>query len=244
MSNTIDNTKVEEDIKNYKLTEFTNTYIPYGWREFFLLNTTKQVLINIEKNIQKDINTGCSIIPPLHFIWNSFLATPYDKVRVVFVGQDPYPTKDIASGMAFQCWTTIPDEAKNIFKLCSETIKGFIPPQIADFSSWTNQGVLMINSGFTYVETDSTNDKGKSHIRIWSHFVLLLLDYLCKKKGLVFVFFGNEAKKFKSNIDKNKHKVLDTSHPSSKSVHFGFAESNIFNKINNYLSTPIDWRLE
>lgn len=224
----------------YDLYRFTLEHTPYGWVDFFNENVIK-VLKCISDNIQKDEEQGYNILPPLPYVWNAFYHTSLQDTKIVIIGQDPYPNARHSMGIAFCALNDIPDSAKNIFALCKNTIEGFTLPKTADLRGWSSQGVLLLNSAFTLVE-----GKPGSHSRCWTNFMINLVEFLsAKKNNLVFMLWGNEAKKWKRYIDKNKHCILETSHPSSLGVRFGFFESDHFNKANQYLASKflptIDW---
>ena len=187
-----------------------------------------------------DIKT---IYPPKDYIFNALKLTNYENTKVVIVGQDPYHGENQAHGLSFsvQKGIKLPPSLQNIYKELESDL-GIKPRLDGDLTGWAKQGVLLLNAVLTVEK-----DKAGSH-RNWGW--ELLTDYIIKvlnKKDspIVFILWGNFAKKKAKLITNPKHFIIISPHPSPFSAYSGFFGSNPFSKTNNYLAknnlTPIDW---
>ena len=186
---------------------------------------------------------GLKIYPPASKIFEAFNSTPFNDVKVVIMGQDPYHGPGQANGLSFSVNPGIkfPPSLMNIFKeIEAETGKPI--PQDGDLSRWARQGVLLLNSTLTVREHSP-----KSHASIgWQNLTDEAVRKLATERdGLVFMLWGSDAIKKGSIIDRNRHLVLTSPHPSPLSAHRGFFGNGHFNAANKYLEeqgkTPIDW---
>lgn len=187
-----------------------------------------------------------TIYPPKDEIFTALNVCPFDKVKVVIVGQDPYHQPNQAHGLSFSVKIGVPPppSLKNIYKELSEDIPGFKIPNHGYLLSWAQQGVLMLNSVLTVREGKPNSHKDKG----WELFTGAIISLISKEcENVVFVLWGNYAKKRKNLIDTKKHLVLESGHPSPLSVK-SFAGCRHFSKINEYLKScgkeEINWQLE
>jgi uracil-DNA glycosylase len=192
---------------------------------------------------EKALNT--TIYPSGGHIFNAFSLTPYDKVKVIILGQDPYHNPNQAMGLSF----SVPDGIKpppslvNIFKELHKDI-GMPIPSSGNLSAWAKQGVLLLNA----VLTVRANEPA-SHAKIgWTKFTDdVILKLSSQKKGLVFILWGNFAQEKIKLIDSSKHKILKAAHPSPFSAYNGFFGCKHFSAANEYLVKnnidPIDWAI-
>jgi uracil-DNA glycosylase len=171
--------------------------------------------------------------------------TPFDKVKVVILGQDPYHGPGQANGLCFSVNKEIPlpPSLKNIFKELHADI-GINIPKYGDLSAWAEQGVLLLNSVLTVRANQPASHQNKG----WENFTDTIIRTLSQKKEhLIFILWGSFAKSKKSLIDSNLHCILEAAHPSPFSAHSGFFGCNHFSKANAYLKennkVPIDWNL-
>jgi uracil-DNA glycosylase len=179
------------------------------------------------------------IYPPKHEIFAAFELTPFDKVKVVLIGQDPYHGPGQAHGLCFSFRGDgpLPRSLQNIFKEVSDEFGSEIPAN-GELTGWAKQGVLLLNMALTV-------EKGKagSHQSEWKNFTDTIIKTLAvKKRNLVFIAWGNPAKKAVSQIDRQKHSVLESVHPSPLSANParragrpGFFGNGHFKKANDYL---------
>jgi uracil-DNA glycosylase len=186
-----------------------------------------------------------TIYPSGGLIFNAFSLTPYAKVKVIILGQDPYHNANQAMGLSF----SVPDGIKpppslmNIFKELHKDI-GMPIPSSGNLTAWAKQGVLLLNA----VLTVRANEPA-SHAKIgWTKFTDdVILSLSSQKKGLVFILWGNFAQEKSKLIDSSKHKILKAAHPSPFSAYNGFFGSKHFSTTNEYLVKnnidPIDWSI-
>lgn len=184
-----------------------------------------------------------TIYPSMYDIFNAFKLTPFSKVKVVILGQDPYHGEGQAMGLSFSVPKNkeLPPSLKNIYKELKDDL-GVNPPDSGDLTAWAKQGVLLLNTVLTVRAGMANSHAGKG----WE----ILTDDVIKKisggrKNVVFILWGNNARSKKSLIDKSKHLILESAHPSPLSAYNGFFNSKPFSKTNTYLSArgiePIDW---
>lgn len=185
------------------------------------------------------------VYPKQEDIFNALELTPFDKVKVVILGQDPYHGEFQANGLSFSVnkGVKVPPSLVNIFKEMDSDI-GVRNLLNGDLSPWAKQGVLLLNATLT-VEQKSP---GSHQNRGWETFTDYIIEELsAKTEGLVFVLWGSYAQKKGKNINSQKHLVIKSAHPSPLSVYRGFYGSKPFSQINSYLSSQgkniIDWKL-
>jgi uracil-DNA glycosylase len=188
---------------------------------------------------------GKIIYPPGPLIFNAFNHTPFDQVRVVIIGQDPYHGPGQAHGLSFsvQNGIRLPPSLVNIFKEIEADL-GIPMSGSGDLTPWADQGVLLLNATLTVEQASAGSHQKKG----WEQFTDAAIRILNERReGLVFVLWGSYAQKKGAMIDQNKHLVLRSVHPSPLSAHRGFFGQRQFSTINQYLSQqgqlPINWVL-
>lgn len=184
------------------------------------------------------------VYPPPKNIFRAFDLCPFDEVKVVILGQDPYHGPKQANGLSFavEDGVAIPPSLQNIFK---EIQKEFDTPLVhtsGDLSRWAKQGVLLLNATLTV----KMHAAGSHQDRGWEEFTSAVIKKLSdERSALVFMLWGNYARAKGAHIDREKHLVLESAHPSPFSARSGFFGNNHFIKANEYLEThgekPIDW---
>lgn len=183
------------------------------------------------------------IYPPGSLIFNAFNLCPFDQVKVVLLGQDPYHEPGQAHGLCFsvQDGVPFPPSLQNIFK---ETLSdvGKPVPSSGNLSCWAQQGVLLLNATLTVREHQAGSHQGKG----WETFTDAVIRILSQRKEhLVFILWGSYAQKKGSVIDPSKHLILKSAHPSPLSAYRGFFGNRHFSLANDYLTktgqTPICW---
>lgn len=185
------------------------------------------------------------VFPPSPLIFNAFNLTPFDNVKVVILGQDPYHNDGQAHGLAFSVPDGIqkPPSLQNIFKELNQDLNIPIPTN-GNLEKWAKEGVLLLNASLTVRAHEAA-----SHAKIgWQRFTDAAIKALSdKKQKLVFILWGNYAIAKENLIDHNKHLILKTVHPSPLSASRGFFGCHHFSKTNEYLINhnikPIDWSL-
>lgn len=181
--------------------------------------------------------------PPGRLIFNAFNLCPFDKIKVVLIGQDPYHEPGQAMGLCFSVNEGIPfpPSLQNIFKEIQSDLGKPIPAS-GNLIRWVNQGVFLLNATLTVREHQAGSHQGKG----WEEFTDAAIKALAEQREhIVFMLWGSYAQKKGAFIDRNKHLVLTSAHPSPLSVYRGFFGNKHFSKANEYLvahgETPIDW---
>ena len=189
---------------------------------------------------------GKTILPKEEHWFSPLNATPLDKVKVVILGQDPYPTKGHAHGLCFSVLPEVkplPKSLLNINKELKDDL-GIDNSYIGYLQPWAEQGVLLLNAVLTVEEGKANAHQGQG----WEQFTDKIIEIInAKCENVVFILWGAYAQKKGKAIDESKHLVLKDPHPSPLSAYRGFWGSKPFSKVNDYLSThkkeTIDWKL-
>lgn len=183
------------------------------------------------------------IYPPPKNIFRAFELTPFDKVEVLILGQDPYHNAGQANGLCFAVGqgVVLPPSLQNIFKELESDI-GPLKNRSGDLERWAKQGVLLLNATLTV----KAHAAGSHQHKGWEKFTDSVIKALSEKKeNLVFILWGNYARSKKNLIDWEKHEIFESTHPSPFSAYNGFFGSKPFSKTNDYLiahnKKPIDW---
>ncbi|MGE3447470.1 MAG: uracil-DNA glycosylase [Microbacteriaceae bacterium] len=165
---------------------------------------------------------------------------PFDKVRVVIVGLDPYPTPGHAMGLAFSVPRDVTKLPAGLLSIhVGMRNEGLNPPAHGDLSAWARQGVLLLNRALTF----ERGKKAGAHLPIWRDYTDQVITVLSERADpVVFVLWGNEAQKVTGLIDTSLHHIITAPHPSSRGAHRrAFQEAGTFGKVNALLPAPIDW---
>lgn len=195
--------------------------------------------------LQQEKQAGKKIYPPGSLIFNALNSTPFDKVSVVVLGQDPYHNPGQAHGLCFSVLPGVdpPPSLLNIYKELQRDT-GFVPPAHGCLTHWAEQGVLLLNAVLTVEQYKAASHQGRGWERFTDRIVALLN---AERAGLVFLLWGSHAQKKGQHIDRSKHLVLESPHPSPLSAHRGFLGNGHFSKTNAWLRehgrAEIDWQL-
>ena len=201
-------------------------------------STWQNIISNTQLAYQSQI-----VYPPAHLIFNAFNSCPLSKLKVVIIGQDPYPNIGQAHGLSFSVpkHIRIPPSLKTIFFELQQDIDSFIMPNHGDLTSWAHQGVLLLNSILT-VQAKHPGSHNYINWETWTNRVILYLNLNCNH--LVFMLWGNYAQKKAQFINSQNHFVLKAAHPSPL-ARGAFKGCRHFSKCNAYLKmhhkSPIDW---
>jgi uracil-DNA glycosylase len=222
-----------------------NILIEESWKEVLKEEFAKDYFQHIIIFLKAEIASGKIIYPPGPLIFNAFDKTPFDNVKVVIIGQDPYHNKGQAHGLSFSVPDGVPKPPSllNIFKELRRDV-GLEINENGNLGKWAGQGVLLLNASLTVRQ----NEPG-SHSQIgWLQFTDSVIKKISnQKEGVVFLLWGKFAQEKQSLIDETKHFVLKAAHPSPFSADKGFFGCRHFSKTNELLmgqnKTPIDWKL-
>ncbi|MBO5782640.1 MAG: uracil-DNA glycosylase [Clostridia bacterium] len=187
-----------------------------------------------------------TVYPDMYDLYNCFRYTPLNQLKVVLLGQDPYHEPNQAHGLCFsvQKGVKLPPSLVNIYRELQNDL-GIPPSDSGDLSAWARQGVLLLNTSLT-VRAHVANSHSKCG---WSWFTDNVIRLISEnKENVVFILWGGNARSKKPLIDKNKHLIIESAHPSPLSAYNGFFGSKPFSKTNEYLQNqgmpPINWDLK
>lgn len=214
-----------------------------NWEKIINEESKKDYFKRLITFIQKEYEYK-SILPEKRDVFKALDLTTFNKVKVVILGQDPYPNKSNACGLSFSTCknSTIPNSLRNIFKELKNDLN--ITPVSGDLEPWAKQGVLLLNSILTVEEGKSNSHRGLG----WEVFTdKLIYELANNRNNIVFILWGSEAHKKVRNINLSNHFILKSAHPSPNSCYRGFFGSKPFSQTNIYLSVngikQINWML-
>lgn len=216
-----------------------------GWLAALGEEFNKPYMHDLRRFLQQEKDQGKTIYPPGSLWFNAFNTTPFEQVKVVILGQDPYHRPGQAHGLCFsvQKGVAFPPSLQNIFKELREDLGLPIPPH-GCLQHWAEQGVLLLNAVLTVEEGKAGAHQGKG----WETFTDAAIRALNERRQhLVFLLWGSYAEKKGAYIDTQRHLVLKSPHPSPLSAHRGFFGNRHFSKANTYLEQhgqrAINWQL-
>ena len=217
-----------------------------SWKELLQDEFKKDYMINLRTFLQKAKEEGLTIYPSNKLIFNAFNHTPFNKVKVVILGQDPYHGYNQAQGLSFSVQKNMkfPPSLQNIFKELQAEFKDFKYPAHGDLTQWADQGVLLLNATLSV----EANKAGSHQKQGWETFTDKVISTISDHRtGVVFLLWGKFAQAKAELINVNKHHVLISAHPSPFSAHTGFFGNDHFKKTNDILKkngeAEIDWQI-
>lgn len=220
-----------------------NPAIHPSWKEVLKEEFSKSYFLNIKAKLVEAKSSGKTIYPPGSLIFNAFNSTPFDSVKVVILGQDPYHGPGQAHGLCFsvQHGVVPPPSLKNIYKELNTDL-GLNVPASGCLQKWADQGVFLLNAILTVEAHQPASHRNLG----WEAFTDAAIKKLSdQRSGLVFLLWGKFARQKKALIDTSRHSVLESPHPSPFSAHYGFLGSRQFSKTNALLKRqgiePINW---
>ena len=223
----------------------SNVQIEESWKHVLNDEFEKPYFSELRRFLQAEKALGKTIYPPGSLIFNAFNSTPFDKVRVVILGQDPYHGAGQAHGLCFSVQHGVkpPPSLVNMYKELKDDV-GFSIPTHGCLQKWTEQGVFLLNA----ILTVEANQPASHQKKGWEEFTNAVIQKLSKEKnGLIFILWGNFAQQKATLINESKHTILKAAHPSPFSAYNGFFGCKHFSKTNELLTqrgeTPIDWQL-
>jgi len=217
-----------------------------GWLSVLEGEFEKQYMKDLKLFLLREKEAGYTIFPKGADIFNAFNHTPFSKVKVVILGQDPYHGDGQAHGLSFSVkkGVKVPPSLKNMYKELETDIDGFKTPDHGELTQWADQGVLLLNATLTV----RAHEPGSHQGRGWEAFTDQAISQLsAQKTGLVFLLWGKYAQNKSILIDEKKHTVLKSAHPSPFSAYNGFFDSKPFSKTNAVLTgrgeEPVNWQI-
>lgn len=216
-----------------------------SWKNVLEPEFGKSYMKELKAFLQAELQQH-TIFPPNRLIFNAFNHTPFDQVKVVILGQDPYHNLGQAHGLSFSVprGTDIPPSLRNMYKELKTDIPGFEIPSHGDLTDWANQGVLLLNATLTV----RAHQAGSHQRKGWEKFTdRAIAELTARRRGVVFLLWGRYAKDKAALIDYRNHHILTAAHPSPLSAHNGFFGCGHFSKTNKFLEQqglkPIDWQI-
>ncbi len=213
-----------------------------SWKRHLQTEFDKPYFETLTSFVREEYGKG-RCYPPGKLIFNAFNLCPFDQVKVVLIGQDPYHEPGQAMGLCFSVnqGVLFPPSLQNIFKEIADDIGTPIPAS-GDLTRWAKQGVMLLNATLTVREHQAGSHQGKG----WETFTDAVIQTLAREREhLVFILWGSYAQKKGAFIDRNRHLVLQSAHPSPLSAYRGFFGNKHFSKANAYLQAngiePIHW---
>ena len=217
-----------------------------GWLKVLDTEFEKKYMKDLKAFLLQEKEEGFAVYPKGTDIFNAFNITPFDKVKVVILGQDPYHGDGQAHGLSFSVkkGITVPPSLKNIYKELETDIEGFKTPNHGHLTEWAEEGVLLLNATLTVRARQPGSHQGKG----WEAFTDQAISQLSdQKSGLVFLLWGKFAQNKSILIDEKKHTVIKSAHPSPFSAYTGFFGSKPFSKTNAALiaqgKKPVNWQI-
>ncbi len=217
--------------------------IDKSWKNKLSAEFEKDYMIELFKFLAEEEAKGKVIYPKKEDLFSAFNYTTFENVKVVIIGQDPYHGPDQAHGLSFSVrpGVKVPPSLRNIYKELNDDL-GIDIPEHGYLVDWATQGVLLLNN----VLTVEASKAGSHQKKGWEKFTDKVIEILNnEKENLVFFLWGSPAQKKGSKLDKDKHLILKSVHPSPLSSYRGFFGSKPFSKANNYLKEmgikEIDW---
>lgn len=214
-----------------------------SWKEKLAPEFEKPYFAELTQFV-KDEYKSAVVYPPPKFLFRAFELTPFDAVKVVILGQDPYHGKGQANGLCFAVNydVKLPPSLQNIFKEIESDLEKPLESRSGDLSRWATQGVLLLNATLTVRASSAGSHQNKG----WEQFTDAVIQKLSdERESLVFILWGNYARTKGAHIDRTKHLVIESPHPSPFSAYNGFFGSKPFSKTNTYLEEhgqiPINW---
>lgn len=217
-----------------------------SWKKRLEGEFRKDYMINLKAFLSREKQEGRIIYPPSPQIFNAFNLCPFDEVKVVIIGQDPYHGAGQAHGLSFSVLEGVkpPPSLRNIFQELEKDIPGFRIPQHGNLTHWARQGVLLLNATLTVRQSEAASH----HNRGWERFTDKAIELLSsEREGLIFLLWGRNAQAKEALIDAARHHIFKAAHPSPFSAYNGFFGCAHFSKANAILKErgedAIDWQI-
>ena len=223
----------------------TDTLEP-GWLKVLEKEFDQDYMKSLKAFLSEEKEKGYTIYPESKNIFNAFRHTPFDKVKVVLLGQDPYHGAGQAHGLSFSVkkGITIPPSLKNIYKELSTDLDHFNIPSHGNLTEWADRGILLLNATLTVRAKEPGSHQGKG----WEIFTDTVISELSRRReGIIFLLWGKYAQNKSVLIDESRHTIFKAPHPSPFSAYTGFFGCRHFSKTNAVLEQenqlPVDWQI-
>ncbi len=221
--------------------------LPLSWKTYLDPEFEKDHMLQLKTFLDSEKQNGYTMLPKSEEVFNAFNHTPFDAVKIVLLGQDPYHGVGQAHGLSFSVrkGIAIPPSLQNIYKELQTDIPGFQYPTHGELTQWADQGVLLLNATLTVRLSQAGSHQNKG----WEQFTDQAIASLSEhREGLIFMLWGKFAQNKIPLINTNKHHVLIAAHPSPFSAYNGFFGCQHFSKANEILvqqgKSPIDWQIK
>ncbi|MDG4868397.1 uracil-DNA glycosylase [Guyparkeria sp. 1SP6A2] len=215
-----------------------------GWRQALAPVLLDDSMQELRERLRAERQSGAVIHPPADEWFRAFNHTPLDQVRVVILGQDPYPTPGHANGLCFSVRPDVrplPKSLRNIFRELKDDLG--IENTSGDLTHWADQGVLLLNAVLTVASGSPASHRGMGWEALTDEAIRVLAE---QPRPIAFVFWGAQAQKKAAHVHRPEHLVIKSPHPSPLSAYRGFFGSRPFSRINAFLEShgeePVDWR--
>jgi len=232
--------------KNISSISATKLITDKSWLNILSTEFQSSYFTLLEEFLLDEISKGKIIFPSANAVFNAFNLTPFNAIKVVIIGQDPYHGDGQAHGLSFSVQEGIkhPPSLRNIFKELEADIKEFKTPLSGNLTAWASQGVLLLNA----ILTVEANKPASHHKKGWETFTDAVIKAVSQQQeNVVFFLWGKYAQQKEVLIDQEKHLVLKAAHPSPFSAYNGFFGAAHFSQANKYLKasgkTAINWKL-
>ncbi|MFO1451573.1 MAG: uracil-DNA glycosylase [Opitutaceae bacterium] len=219
--------------------------LPPSWNPLLGAETTAPYFRELDAFLDTETAAGKTVLPERESLFAALALTPYERVRVLLLGQDPYPTPGDAHGLCFSVrrGQPVPRSLRNIYKELTADIPGFVPPAHGNLEAWASQGILLLNTVLTVRPHEAQSHRGKG----WERFTDRIIDHLNRKPTrVVFLLWGNAAQKKRELITAPHHAIVACAHPSPLSARLFFG-CRCFSAVNRHLEEsgqpPITWQL-
>jgi uracil-DNA glycosylase len=213
-----------------------------SWLEYLEPEFEQEYMKNLKLFLRDELKAH-TVYPPASKMFSAFFQTPFDQVKVVILGQDPYHGPNQAHGLSFSVpeGVRIPPSLENIYKEIAESL-GVTKPKSGNLDRWAQQGVFLLNACLTVRAHQANSHAGKG----WEKFTDKVITTISEhKENVVFLLWGAYARKKKELINADKHLILEAPHPSPLSAHRGFFGCEHFKKANEFLASkelePVNW---
>ena len=214
-----------------------------GWGNKLKTFTLGDDLLNILKYLAHQQLSDKRFTPTIKHLFRAFEECPYDDLKVVVIGQDPYPKEGVADGIAFSCkYTQHPSQVQPSLRAIHKGLdkEGIEHNHTHDLTAWANQGILMLNTALT-------TEVGKAgvHTDIWKDFIVFVLDVLKNSTGIVYIFMGKAAEKYVNYVNKDHNYILTCKHPAS-AVYTGgeWDSNNVFTDASNIVKQNSNFNIK